>query len=225
MWIELVGHTTYILLALSYVVRDMVWLRAITIPASICSIVFNYVAPTEPLWLIINWNLVFLVLNVGQLGISYSDFRQYRDSSDVREFVSCLNVALNPHHAVGLFRLAESLTIGENETLLAEGQDPHKLYLLLSGEVEIARKNNYLARCGSGCFLGEISYLHRSKCSANVVTKSECRLLVWPADKLRSVMRKKPHLNIVLQSALAANLSATLQQRETTETERDLVEV
>ena len=64
MWIHIAGHATYLLIALSYLVRDIVWLRCFAIVASCTSIAFNYFAPDEPLWLVIGWNFVFLVINI-----------------------------------------------------------------------------------------------------------------------------------------------------------------
>ena len=70
MLIQLIGHTTYALLALSYLVRDIYWLRLLAIPASICSIAFCYFnTPDHPVWLIIGWNLIFLTVNIWQVGV------------------------------------------------------------------------------------------------------------------------------------------------------------
>jgi len=66
---ELFGHTTYILIASSSLVKDMLWLRGLLIIASFCSIVFNYTVPATPLWLVIYWNVVFVGIHVVRMGL------------------------------------------------------------------------------------------------------------------------------------------------------------
>ena len=66
---ELFGHTTYVLIAGSSLVKDMLWLRVLLIVASLSSIVFNYTVPATPLWLVIHWNVVFVAIHVVRLGM------------------------------------------------------------------------------------------------------------------------------------------------------------
>lgn len=65
----LFGHLAFVLIAFSFLVKDILWLRCISIIASIAGIVYNYVAPSTPLWLVINWNLVFIAINTVQIAL------------------------------------------------------------------------------------------------------------------------------------------------------------
>lgn len=63
------GHLAFVLIVFSFLVKDILWLRVISIIASIAGIVYNYFVPAAPLWLVINWNLVFIAINIVQIGI------------------------------------------------------------------------------------------------------------------------------------------------------------
>ena len=66
---ELFGHMTYVLIASSSLVRDMLLLRILLIVASCSSMVFNYFVPATPLWLVIQWNVVFVTIHVVRIGL------------------------------------------------------------------------------------------------------------------------------------------------------------
>lgn len=66
---ELFGHMTYVLVASSSLVRDMLLLRVLLIVASCSSMVFNYFVPTTPLWLVIQWNVVFVAIHLVRIGL------------------------------------------------------------------------------------------------------------------------------------------------------------
>jgi hypothetical protein len=51
----------------SYLVRDIVYLRALTIVAVVCLMLY-FASRPEPLMEVVYWNLLFLILNAGQLG-------------------------------------------------------------------------------------------------------------------------------------------------------------
>ena len=58
------GHLAFGLIAFSFLVRDILWLRIISILASLFSVFYNWAIPIEPMWIPIGWNFVFVGLNV-----------------------------------------------------------------------------------------------------------------------------------------------------------------
>ena len=60
--LDLVGHTSFILTALSFYVRDMIFLRSLAIVSCIVGIVFNFYKFEDP-ELVIFWLSVFICIN------------------------------------------------------------------------------------------------------------------------------------------------------------------
>ena len=50
----LAGHLAFGLIAFSFLVKDIFWLRIVSIAASLFSVFYNYTIPVEPMWLAIN---------------------------------------------------------------------------------------------------------------------------------------------------------------------------
>ena len=63
------GHLAFGLIAFSFLVKDILWLRTISIIASLFSVFYNYFIPVEPMWLAINWNFVFIAVNVYHIAV------------------------------------------------------------------------------------------------------------------------------------------------------------
>jgi len=63
---ELLIYTANVLYLISYLVRDILHLRMLTIVAACCLVIYFYCQP-EPMMTVVGWNLFFIALNVVQL--------------------------------------------------------------------------------------------------------------------------------------------------------------
>ncbi|MGY8958792.1 MAG: hypothetical protein ACKVKG_04535, partial [Alphaproteobacteria bacterium] len=63
-FLDIVGHTSFLLTALSFYVRDMMVLRALAVVSGVVGVAYNYWLPAGPLWLLIFWLGVFVGINV-----------------------------------------------------------------------------------------------------------------------------------------------------------------
>ncbi|MEM7314413.1 MAG: cyclic nucleotide-binding domain-containing protein [Planctomycetota bacterium] len=215
MWIELFGHTTYILLAVSYLVRDIVWLRRIAIPASICSIIFNYFAPAEPLWLIINWNVFFLVINISQLLLIHWNDRVVRLNPELSELAEFLSPPLSATDVLRMEEWGDRITCESGTELCVVGNRPESLYLLLDGTVAVYRAGERLGECSRGTLLGEISFLTGKPCSATVIIEEgSATLYRWNQKALKKRISNYPALKSSIQQCLATHLSKQFTSRE-----------
>ena len=64
-----VGHLAFGLIAFSYLVKDIMYLRILSIVASLFGMFFNYTVPAEPLWLPIGWNAIFIFTNIYHISV------------------------------------------------------------------------------------------------------------------------------------------------------------
>jgi len=65
----LAGHMAFGLIAFSFLVKDILYLRIVSVVASLFSIFYNFYIPTEPMWLAINWNIVFVLVNLYHIAV------------------------------------------------------------------------------------------------------------------------------------------------------------
>jgi len=60
--LDLLAHTAYAVLLLSFLMRDILWLRVFSVASISLIIPFYYLQP-EPLWPCIAWNSTFMAVN------------------------------------------------------------------------------------------------------------------------------------------------------------------
>jgi hypothetical protein len=88
----------------SYSVRDILWLRILTIAAAVLLIPYYYLQ-SQPLWIAISWNLVFVGINlfwVARLLLERRSVQLTEDEQRLRQFCFPL---LNPADVARLCRM------------------------------------------------------------------------------------------------------------------------
>ncbi len=108
---------------------------------------------------------------------------------------------------------AKQRTFSSGETIVQEG-DTAKVgfYLILSGRVEVRKRDKVLAELGSGQFFGEMALLvEGAPRSADVVALEETECLVLTRWDLRSLVQTHPDMALKMMGELARRLSGTHQ--------------
>ena len=67
-WSNLAGHSSFLLLALSYLEKDFLQLRVFAASGMSLSIIFQYYRE-KPLWIPIRWNLLFILINASMIAL------------------------------------------------------------------------------------------------------------------------------------------------------------
>ena len=136
-------HLASILTLLAYLVRDILWLRVLTIAASVAGIVFNYYVPTTPLWAVIYWNLVFIIINASQIAIIIKERSGVHFSEEEQELYETLFQNFAPFEFMKLLRLGKWLEAKTGQTLAVEKERLDSVILIYNGlvSVEIGKRH------------------------------------------------------------------------------------
>ena len=124
------------IIALSYMVRDIMWLRSLSIVASVLSIAYNYHIPHRPLWLVINWNILFILLNLAHVAYLYYE---RRDLPMTEEEEAVYNerfaITFPRNDFVRFVRRAKWGSAEKGQVLFREGEMPSHVYYIIDGTV------------------------------------------------------------------------------------------
>ena len=85
----------------SYSVRDILWLRILTVVGALLLLPYYYLQPV-PLWAAIAWNLVFIAINVFWIAKLLSERRPVQLSDDEKRLYRLALRNLNPRDALNL---------------------------------------------------------------------------------------------------------------------------
>jgi len=205
--IEYVGHAAYTLGILSFVLKDMLWLRLITIVAASLCVFYNYAAPATPMWVPIYWNSALVGINVIQVAIIFYERRDI--VLDEKEKWLYTNVFSNftPIDFKRLMGAASWKSSQGGETIILEGQEDSDLILITNGKCEVSLPHGAVAELLNGDFVGEMSFLSGKAASATVSAREKVDYIAWDRNKINKLFKKSPALQTAIRTSMSHQLT------------------
>ena len=208
--LDIVGHTSFMLTALSFYVRDMMVLRVLAIVAGIVGVAYNYWLPAGPLWLVIFWLSVFVAINVIRIVGIVMERRSIAFNDEEAELHETQFQNFSPVEFMKLMRIGEWRQAEIGEQLAAQGDVIGGLKLLFNGEVLIERDGAEVGRASDGAMIGEISFLRGGKANATVSATKSCRYVFWSGDELRKLLSRNPSMDVAMKHVFSIDLMRKL---------------
>ena len=207
---DLTGHLAFGLIAFSFLVKDIFWLRVMSITASCFSIFYNYFIPTEPMIIAIFWNGIFIALNFYHVAIILYEKRTVKMDDKNEELYSTLFKDMTPVEYLKISRAAQWETLKRGERIITQGMPVPDLYLIYNGTVDVQVNNQNIADLRDGEFVGEMSFLTEKVATATCKVKHETQCLVWKQRDFKELLKRNPSLYFTIQSVLSAQVSDKL---------------
>ena len=82
----------------------------------------------------------------------------------------------------------------KNDVIIREGDRTDGLYVVLSGEVEVRKEAQQVARLREGELFGEMSLLHKAPATADVVASRRTSLLRLPREDFDALISSHPQI-------------------------------
>tara|TARA_B110000091_G_C13667618_1_gene412352 strand:- start:156 stop:911 length:756 start_codon:yes stop_codon:yes gene_type:complete len=208
--LDVFGHLSFALIAVSYAVKDMLVLRAISVASGLIGLFYNYLLPMGPLWIPIIWISLFMVINGSRIIGLYSEQRSVSFSEDEKELYETTFREFSPVEFMKLMRLANWKEIPQNDFLANEGEVIESLKLLFNGEVIIEKDGKEIARARDGAMIGEMSFLQGGNATATVQASQPCRCVIWPKEDLKNLLKRNPTMDIAMKHVFSMDLTKKL---------------
>jgi CRP-like cAMP-binding protein len=202
-------HVANVLYLFSYLVKDILWLRLLTVVAGSVLLAY-YVLLPAPLWAAIGWNVVFLAINVRQIQVLLLERRPVRLTPDELRLHQLAFRSLSQREFAKLLRLARWESVAADHRFVSKGQPLDRIMVIADGRacVEIAGAPGVDLR--PGCFVGEMSFLTGQTPNADVVATEPTRLVTWPQSELKAFLGRDAELRAIVQMAIGEDLVAKL---------------
>lgn len=210
-WDWLAG-VSYGLLALSYVMRDIRWLRTITIAASTLdlAIYFN-IRPNQPMWVQFGFSAVFIAINVYQLYVLWLDTRDTRFDGDAKTLFETVFKTLSPGEFRRVLAIGQFVQMSPGDFVLRMDHDVEHVTVVAAGEFGISRLGNILSYVSPGGFIGEMGYVTRRPASVNVHALRPSRVLQLSVSELRRMEIDSPELHGKLTGLMGRDIAEKLR--------------
>ena len=200
------GHLAFGLIAFSFLVKDILWLRIVSILASAFSILYNWVIPIEPMWIAIGWNFVFIALNLYHIAVIIYEKRPIKMAAKDKELYETLFKELSPVEYLKISKVAEWKTFKSGEVIIRQEHLVKDLVLIYNGTVDVVVGNKKVAELKDGQFVGEMSFLTEKSATATCIVKHDSECLVWAQPEFKDLLKRNPSLYYTIQSLLSNQL-------------------
>ena len=207
---QFAGNLSFGLTAISFYVKDMLALRALSILAGAVGILYNYFLPQGALWLVIFWLCVFILINALRIAHLIFERRSVSFSDEERELFETVFKNFAAVEFMKLLRLGEWRSSEAGAVLAVEGEDVEELALIYNGEVIIEKSGAEVARSRDGTMIGEMSFIQGGNATATVRTARPTRCLVWPKEELKKLLRRNPTMDIAMNTVFSLGLARKL---------------
>jgi len=209
------GHLAFGLIAFSFIVKDILYLRLVSILASLFSVFYNWVIPVEPMWIPIGWNFVFVLLNLYHIAVLMYEKRPVKMNDKNAELYETLFKDMTPVEYLKVSKIAEWKTFKPGEIIIQQGMPVKDLHLIYNGTVDVVVKDKTVAQLKDGQFVGEMSFLTEKPATATCVVKHDTECLVWKQEQFKDLLKRNPSLYFTIQSLLSTQVSSALVSSNT----------
>lgn len=206
---QFIGHLSYMLVALAFLLRDILLLRIVAIVASACNI--TYAIGSDPMNLIAAfWQTVFTIINVTWSIRLIYERRSIRFSEEERELYQSLFRNFTALEFMKLVRISNWHEADPGHVLTELGEEPSDVMLIYNGEIEAKLPDGRNPRYRDGTFVGEISFIKGGPATATVRTIVPTRYVSWPKEELRKLLQRNPSMAATLQTVFTEDLTKKL---------------
>ncbi len=205
-FIDLIGHLSFLLVATSFMMRDIILLRALSITSGLIGISYNFLSASEPRWIPIIWLCVFIGINVSMIVVFYFSNRQTGLSVKDLEIWKTNFLGLTVDEFRRIRKLFDFQSYKAGDVLTEMGEENHFLYFVTSGQLEVRREGESINTLVSGDVIGEMSFLTETAANADVIADDQTKCIVIDRKKLRTVMMKHPSFHLSMTNLFNLNL-------------------
>jgi len=210
---HLTGHIASLLTVAAYILKDILWLRLLTILSCFAGMAFNYFVPATPLWTVIYWNVLFAVINIVQVAIIIKQRSGVHFSEEEKELHDTLFKNFAPFEFMKLMRIGKWLEAKQGEVLATEKKPIDSVMLIYNGVVAVETGGREVAKLKDGNFIGEVSYITGGEATATVRALMPTRYVAWPKDEISKLLNRNPSMRFAMQALLSTDLSKKLMHR------------
>src|SRR3984957_4844827 len=202
-------HVANVLYLLSYLVKDILWLRLLTVVAGVLLMTWAFLQQ-QPLWVSIAWNALFLAINLYQSWRLILERRPVRLSERDALLYRLTFRTLTPREFVKLLALGRWEEAAPETRIVERAQALDPLMVIASGRTAV-KVGERVVELGEGRFVGEMSFITGQTPAADVVAIDAIRYVSWPKAELTTFLAQHPALRAAWQAVLGADLVSKLR--------------
>ena len=206
------GHLSYVMIAISYWLTDMFWLRSVAVVGLSLEILYFLLSGGD-LRAGIGWDLIFILINLYHLYRLAQERLSLRLPEKDRDLLRRVLTGLDDAQIARL--LGAGALCLEADTLAEENQPLEKLYFLCAGRVGVSIGGRAVSHLEESNFVGEVAFLTERPATATVIAETPVRVLVFDRAKLKQFFQNETEVAGLIYQLIGRDLAHKIKVSNT----------
>jgi CRP-like cAMP-binding protein len=212
--VDLIEHFSYVLIAISYFLTRIFWLRVAAVAGLALEIIY-FMITRQGFTTGLPWDVIFILINVYELILLLRERAQSRLPTEDAFMLRRAFEGLDDVQIAKLLRAADWRNFTLGDVITRQDAPVDALYFILSGRAKVEVDGQVLAHLENGAFIGEIAYLTGNLATANVTIEEPSRLLAFSRMRMAKVTAGDKQISGILYQVLGRDLAQKMRQANT----------
>ena len=203
---NLPGHVSYLLIAISYWLTDIFWLRVVAVVGLSLEILYFWHSGGD-LRTGMGWDLIFIAINLYQLYRLVKDRLSLRLPEADRDLLRSVFTGLDDAQIARLLIAGEFCDFAGGTTLTEENEALERIFFICSGRARVMIAGREVSHLEKGSFVGEVAFLTDKPATATVIAEGDMRALAFDRGELRRFFDKETEVAGLIYQLLGRELA------------------
>jgi hypothetical protein len=208
-WADVPGHVSYILIAISYYLTNMYWLRVTAVVGLSLEIVYFQLSGGA-MHTGIAWDVVFIAINAYQIYWLVAERRNLHLLEDAHLLRQGVFAGFSHSQLARLVKAGTWRTLEAGTTITNEGEPVSELVLICKGEASVEAHGHVVAHLRGGAFVGEMAFISGKPASATVKVEHTSRAFVFNMERLRKLVATDDLVAVAMHRVIGRDLAEKL---------------
>lgn len=208
-WADIPGHVSYVLIAVSYYLTNMYWLRVTAVVGLSLEIVYFQLSGGA-MHTGIAWDIVFIAINAYQIYWLIAEHRNLKQLEDAHLLGQGVFAGFSNSQLARLVKAGAWRTIEPGTKITSEGQPVSELVLICRGQAAVESHGHVVAHLRGGAFVGEMAFVSGNPASATVTAEHATRAFVFDMAKLRKLIDSDDLAAVAMHRVIGRDLADKL---------------
>ena len=207
---NLPGHVSYLLIAISYWLTDIFWLRVVAVVGLSLEILYFWHSGGD-LRTGMGWDLIFIAINLYQLYRLVKDRLSLRLPEADRDLLRSVFTGLDDAQIARLLIAGEFCDFAGGTTLTEENEALERIFFICSGRARVMIAGREVSHLEKGSFVGEVAFLTDKPATATVIAEGDMRALAFDRGELRRFFDKETEVAGLIYQLLGRELAIKIK--------------
>jgi hypothetical protein len=208
-WSDVPGHVSYVLIALSYWMTNVFWLRVIAVVGLVFEILYFRMSGGA-MHTGIGWDIIFIIINLYQIIRLVADQHRLRYMKELHLLSQGAFASLSREQLAQLVKVGSWRTLEPGAEVTREGEPVKELVLICDGQVVVESQGRTITHLHGGSLVGELALVSGRPASATVTVQRITRAFILEMENLRRLVRTDDLVASAIDRVVGRDLAAKL---------------